>query len=239
MGEHDIAKHTRALVNVIKSPGHLKHKIGDIILEICIIVFAITLSLFVERYREHQNEEKLEHSFLTNLVKDMKTDITQLKDDSTVYEKMRKNFDYLKQAYNGKKLNQDSALRAANSLYNSVDFISSNSRYEALKSSGKLDVIENNNLQLNIVNYYQQTLPSLLASTLAFSNFKFKLGEYTDYHFVIKGKETNIQELMESPVYYNFLNKDGFIKEIISRYHLTIMQSKSIIKEIESEEKNW
>src|ERR1700761_8501165 len=107
MAEHEIIKHTREIVKVVKKPGDIKHKIGDTILEIAIIVFAITLSLFVERYREHQQEQTLEHNFLSNLVGDLKGDVVQLEQDSATYVRMKNSFIYLRQAYFGKKLNPD------------------------------------------------------------------------------------------------------------------------------------
>jgi hypothetical protein len=239
MGEHDVSKHTRKIVQVVKEPGSLKHKVWDILLEIAIIVFAISLSLFVERYREHQQEERLEHNFLTALFGDLGSDLQQLKDDSTSYIRMKRGFTFFRQAYFGKKLQPDSALRNTNYLYNSVIFVPSNSRYEALKASGKLDVIENKKLQIDIVNLYQQTIPSLIGSDVNFSNFKDKLGDYTDHNFVITKAGNNLQQMMETPVYYNLLNKDGFIENITYKYGLTIDQTRKIMKEIKAEERDW
>lgn len=239
MAEHEVIKHTREIIKVVKAPGHIKHKVGDMVLEIAIIVFAITLSLFVERYREHQQEQKLEHSFLSNLANDLKGDLKQLKGDSGTYAQMKNNFAYLKQAYYGKKLNGDSAVKAAQSLYNTVEFVPASSRYEALKASGKLDVIENKKLQIDIVNLYQQTIAQLVLSTHSFSNFKDKLGDYTDHNLVITKTGTNIQKLMESPVAYNMLNRASYIDFILAQYHYTAEQTRHIIKDIEKEEADW
>ncbi|MDP9079449.1 MAG: hypothetical protein M3O71_18610 [Bacteroidota bacterium] len=236
MAEHEIIKHTREIIKVVKNPGDLKHKIGDTILEIAIIVFAITLSLFVERYREHQQEQTLEHNFLTSLVGDLKGDLQQLHNDSANYARMNKSFAYLRQAYTGKKLNPDSALKAAEYLYNSVEFVPSNSRYEALKASGKLDVIENKTLQVEIVNLYQQTMAGLILSTKSFSAFKNKMSDYADYNIVFTKTGNNIQQVMERPVTYNLLNKEGFITNIIDQYHQTSLEVRKIITEIEEEE---
>src|ERR1700744_6222005 len=98
MAEHEIIKHTREIVKVVKKPGDIKHKIGDILLEIAIIVFAITLSLFVERYREHQQEQTLEHNFLSNLSVDLKEDVKQLAGDMDTYRRMDAGFNVMGQA---------------------------------------------------------------------------------------------------------------------------------------------
>ena len=53
MPEHEIAKHTKAIYSEWRNPAHgWKHKLSEILIEILIIVFAITLSLVVERWRE-------------------------------------------------------------------------------------------------------------------------------------------------------------------------------------------
>lgn len=239
MAEHEVIKHTREIVKVVKEPGHIKHKIGDMVLEIAIIVFAITLSLFVERYREHQQEQKLEHSFLANLENDLKGDLKQLKGDSDTYIQMRNNFGYLKQAYFGKKLNADSASLAAQYLYNTVEFVPASSRYEALKASGKLDVIENKKLQVDIVNLYQQTIAQLILSTHSFSDFKSKLGDYADRNLVVTKTGNNVQKLMENPVAYNMLNRGTYIDFILAQYHHTLVQTRQIIKDIEKEKEDW
>lgn len=240
MSELEVVKHTRNLVQIVKNKGHWKHKAADIGLEILIIVFAITLSLIVERWREGQQERKLEHNFLTNLKGDLKGDLQQLKQDSFSYTRMRKVFKAYRSIYeNGAVLNADSANKWVGFLYNTVDFVPSNSRYEALKASGKLDVIENKNLQVDIVNLYQMTIPSMKASTAYFSDVKVKLGDFVDRNLVVSKKGNNIQELMKQPVYYNMINKDGYIDYILERYHETLVQNRNIIKEIETEEKDW
>lgn len=64
MSEHEISKYTKAIYKEWKNPHHSwKHKLGEILTEIFIIVFAITLSLIVERWREHAHEKLLRNSF--------------------------------------------------------------------------------------------------------------------------------------------------------------------------------
>jgi len=60
MPEHDITKHTKAIVNTIREPGKSwKHKLGDILIDIAIIVFGITLSLMLERWRENAHDRTI------------------------------------------------------------------------------------------------------------------------------------------------------------------------------------
>jgi hypothetical protein len=241
MSELEVVKHTRNLLQIAKKKGHWRHKAADIGLEILIIVFAITLSLLVERWREGQQERKLEHNFLSSLRNDLKADAEQLKSDSISYTHLRKAFSYYRQIYEkGVVLNADTANHRIGFLYNGIEFVPASSRYEALKASGKLDVIENKNLQVDIVNLYQMSIPTLRASTSYFNNVvKYKLGDLIDHSLIVTKNGTNIQSLMKQPAYYNMINKDSYVDYIISSYHTTLVQTKKIIKEIEADENNW
>ena len=86
-------------------------------------------------------------------------------------------------------------------------------------------------------NLYQQTIPSLVTSTNFFSEFKGRLSQYADEHLIIKGRQNNIQEVMQSPVMYNMLDRRSFIDSILEKYSLTLKQTRHIIKLIEAEEK--
>jgi hypothetical protein len=67
--EHDIAKHTKEIYKAWSTPGiSWKHKFFDILIEIAIIVFTIALSLFVERWREHLHDKKIEEQSKVNIV---------------------------------------------------------------------------------------------------------------------------------------------------------------------------
>jgi hypothetical protein len=67
--EHYIAKHTKEIYKAWSTPGiSWKHKFFDILIEIAIIVFTIVLSCFVERWREHLRNKKIEKQSTVNIV---------------------------------------------------------------------------------------------------------------------------------------------------------------------------
>ena len=75
-----IKKHTKAVYKVWKNPGmNWKHKLREMLLEILIIVFAITLSLFFERWRQNAEDHNLEKKFLQGLKVDLTKDVQELK----------------------------------------------------------------------------------------------------------------------------------------------------------------
>jgi hypothetical protein len=68
MPEQDVGKHTKEILKKLKEPQlSRKHRLVDITVVISIIVFAITLSLLLERWRENAHEIIVEKKFLTGL----------------------------------------------------------------------------------------------------------------------------------------------------------------------------
>lgn len=242
MPEHDVSKHTKAIVNTLKEPNkNWKQKLGDILIDIAIIVFGITLSLMVERWRENVHERAIEKKFLLGLRIDLQNDIQQLKGDSATYHQLYKGWHYLRNAGMKKiALNPDSALIYAATLTNTTEFVPNDSRFEALKSSGQFNVIENDSLQNLILDLYQNRIASLKLTTTYITNFKTqqllpflsKNMRFTD------NNTTNLQEVIEMPEMQNYLLLGGFGNEATERYHSIIIESKQIIDMINKQYKN-
>jgi hypothetical protein len=237
MPEHDLTKHTKAIVNTIKDPGKSwKHKLGDILIDIAIIVFGITLSLMVERWRENAHERAVEKKFLLGLRVDLQNDILQLKSDSASYYDLNNGWHYLRNAGIHKtNLNRDSLIKYTNTLTNTTEFIPNDSRFEALKSSGQFNVIENDSLQNLILDLYQNKIASLKLTTSYITNFKVQqllpfLSKNMRYNDA--DSTDNLQQVIEMPEMQNYLLFGGFGGEAMDRYHAIINESKKIIEMI-------
>ncbi len=242
MSEHDVSKHTKAIINKIKEPGNnWKHKLGDILMEIAIIVFGITLSLMVERWRENVHERAIEKKFLLGLRVDLRSDIVQLKSDSASYNDLYKGWHYFRNAgINKIALNSDSLKKYNNTLTNTTEFIPNDSRFQALKSSGQIDVIENDSLQNLILDLYQNRIASLKLTTSYITAFKTQqllsfLSKNMRYNDA--GNSINLQEVIEMPEMQNYLLFGGFGSEAMERYHIIIDESKKIIEMINKQYK--
>jgi hypothetical protein len=236
MPEHDLTKHTKAIVNTIKDPGKSwKHKLGDILIDIAIIVFGITLSLMVERWRENAHEKVIEEKFLLGLRVDLQNDILQLKSDSASYYDLNNGWHYLRNAGIHKSiLNRDSLLKYTNTLTNTTEFLPNNSRFEALKGSGQLNVIENDSLQNLILDLYQNRIASLKLTTSYITSFKTQqLLPFLSKNMRYNADTTsNLQQLIEMPEMQNYLLFGGFGAEAMGRYHSIIDESEKIIEMI-------
>lgn len=237
MPEHEIAKHTEAIYKTWKNPDKkVKEKVFEIFIEIAIIVFAITLSLLLERWRENAHDRKIERSFLIGLKRDLQNDTAQLKGDSATYFLLLNGWNYMRNVgMMNLELNKDSMVKYSWTLNNSSDFIANDSRFDALKSSGQLDVIEDDSLKSAILSLYQDKIKVLLLSTGFFTKFKTEqLMPFLAKNFRIsKNGETNISALLNNPEMQNYLLLGNAAKEIMERYHAVIEQSIEIISMID------
>jgi type II secretory pathway pseudopilin PulG len=234
MPEHDLSKHTKKIINTIKEPGKSwKHKLGEILIDVAIIVFGITLSLMVERWRENVHERAIEKKFLSGLRIDLQNDIQQLQSDSATYYQLYKGWHYLRNAGVKKiTLNSDSAILYATTLTNTTEFIPNDSRFQALKSSGQINVIENDSLQNLILDLYQNRIASLKLTTSYITNFKTQLllpFLSKNMRFNDADNTTNLQDVIVMPEMQNYLLLGGFGAEAMERYHAIIDESKKII----------
>lgn len=243
MPEHEIAKHTKAIYTAWKNPAHgWKHKLGEIGIEIFIIVFAITLSLFVERWRENSHERTLEKQFLMGLKKDLQGDLQQYGRDSLSYVFLQKGWNYFYTAGSRQRpINKDSVEMYTNTLFNLTIPFTNSTRFEALKSSGQLGVIEDDSLQNNILDLYQNKLASLGLSLQMFNEVKTEhLAPYLmqNLHLqkdALHKDEFDLVDLIQQPVFRNYLAYRSISYEILDRYHGVMQQSRIIIHMIDEQ----
>ena len=75
--EHELVKHSRKIFSISKEPNQsFIKKAKEIVIEIFIIVFAVTFSIWLHGVTEHKKEQKEVRTFLANtrtdLIKDLK-----------------------------------------------------------------------------------------------------------------------------------------------------------------------
>jgi hypothetical protein len=239
MPEHEVAKHTKAVYTVWTNP-HLKwkEKVIEISIEIAIIVFAITLSLMVERWREKVHQHEIEKDFLIDLKTDLQSDMKQEADDSTSYAQMVNGWRYFYQCgINGQIANRDSLNKYGNKLSNTTSFIPNNSRFEGMKSSGQLFVIENKQLLNLILDLYQYKVTGVNATNDAITFIKqHSLIPFLQEKLVQKKDgSSNMAELLFLPQMQNYLQTSGAAVEALVRYHDIMDQSRKILAMIDEQ----
>jgi hypothetical protein len=240
MAEQEIIKHTKKVLKVATDPKkHWKEKLGEIALEIFIIVFAITLSLYLHERAEKNEERHLQDEFLLGLKEDLQSDIKELSGDSISYIKNLNGFRYFKRLA-VEQGTADSIPYYWNTLYNTADLQPNDSRFQGMKSAGKLYVIADKKLLNDILDLYQEKIPMLLLATNRYSDFKVnRLAAYLENNLTSTDKTNNNLKtlLKESPQLRNYLSYDAFILNILKWYHTVLEQSRLLIDEISKEVK--
>jgi len=239
MAEDEIAKHTKKIYKTSRAKElDLWHKLQEIFVEIVIIVFAVTVSIWFHNRSEHHHQQEDVKVFLLGLQKDLKADIAEMQEDKHSYEMQNAAFTYIKRTKLGEKLNSDSVTYYSAWIYNSTALNPNNGRFEGFKSSGKLGFIENDSLQNDILDLYQENIPSLLASTGNYINHKNILFQYLQKTLHRTSDSTNnLTEVLNTEEAHNISRTLSFTSEITDRYDATINKMKKIIAEIEKEYK--
>jgi hypothetical protein len=236
MAEQEVIKHTKKIFGIWKTENNFLHKLSDFLLEIFIIVFAITLSIYFHDRSELRHQRSETKEFLLGLREDLRTDTVEMNDDIGSYMKASYIFQYITNRKLKEPLNADTINKYKNWIMNTTGLVPNNGRFEGFKSSGKIGTIENKELQNNIMDLYQENIPSLILSTNAYSARKQQLFEY-----LIKDSKrltdssTNLLSVLSSDQVYSICKPLTFIREITNRYDSCISKARAIINEIDKE----
>lgn len=240
MAEQEIIKHTKKVLKVATDPRkHWKEKLGEIVLEIFIIVFAISLSLYLHERAEKREEHHLQDEFLLGLKEDLQNDIKELSEDSLAYVRNLKGFRYFKRLAVEQSL-PDSVPFYWNTLFSTADLQPNDSRFQGLKSAGKLYVIGNKKLLNDILDLYQEKIPALLIATEMYREVKNnRLVPFLENNLSSTSKtDNNLKELLKTSAQLrNYMSYDTFTSDILSKYHQVLEQSRLLIGEISKEVK--
>jgi len=234
VAEDEIIKHTKKIYKVWNSKEHSPlQKIKEFFIEIFIIVFAVTISIWLHNWSEHKHQQEDVKVFLLGLKEDLQSDIKEMKSDSITYEKVTKTFEFVTKIKYGEIINADSLKQYQFYLTNTTGLIPNNGRFEGFKSSGKIGLIEDNVLQNEILDLYQEDIPNLIISTNAYTERKKELFRYmNEKKKRNKDNTDNLNIILSEDAGYNICKNLVFTEEIMERYALCINTSKSIIEKI-------
>jgi hypothetical protein len=233
--EHEITGHTRKIYTITKNKTmSFWKKVKEIVIEIAIIVFAVSLAAFLERSREHSHEQEAVKEFLAGLKTDLQSDITEMSSDKESYYGSGQAFSYLASVKKEKLFNNDSLKKYQHYINNETGLIVNNGRFEGFKSSGRIITIENQDLQNDILDLYQEDIVNLLNATNYYTKRKEYLFQFvTDNLKRITDSTDNFTALMASEKGHNICQTLAFTRPIIDLYDSTINKSKKIIAAID------
>src|SRR5580692_11151723 len=161
--QDEVTKHTRKIYQAMKNPGHsFWEKVRDVTIEVLIIVFAVTLSIWLHNWSDHREEQKRTDEFLAGLKIDLAKDAAQLEENRRSFLEEDSYFKFLVDIDSTGAVDTVNERRIAGHFYFQMRNTHANvGRYEGYKSNGKIGTIENDSLKQAILAYYQQTMPGV------------------------------------------------------------------------------
>jgi hypothetical protein len=230
--EEEVTKHSRKIYRTLKSSKKLfTEKLKEIFIEIFIIVFSVTLSIWLHSWSLHSHQQKETNEFLADLKDDLNKDIVNMDEKKTQMAETIKQYSYLR---NLSEERIDSLTNKKAGIDIGVTFVirkTNNGNYEGFKSSGKIGYIENKKLKKLILEYYQESIPSIEETEKYFNQRLGKIEEliYQDKDKKKKFLDPVLKMTFEVVIQTAKNNKNNYIS--ISK------DAKEIISEIIKEEK--
>ncbi len=238
MAEQDVINRIK---NILKHSRNNKNsfwkKVREIILEILIIVFAVSISIWFQNLNIKKVNKRTEKEFFKDLIVDLKKDVVEWKKEKDFYINQIAILDY--QICLGEQKNNCNAVKKEFDSYSLIIPKYTpvhNSYFDAAKSSGIFSIISNKELLIEIVNYYQEAIPFIKSQKAVFNEENNRLliafkenatflpdGTY-DFKIMMKKPAILFQvKMMKNSIY------------IVEHYNDIIAKTEKLIAKIENE----
>ena len=226
--QDEILKHSNKIMSTLKQKNHsLKEKLQEIVIEIGIIIFAVSFSIWLHGLSEHNHQQEEVKVFFNALKSDLEKDIEYMTDEKTKLTESRK---AIQKILKLNKKQMDSIGRIE------LDFDlttrrTNDANYEGFKSSGKIGYIENIALKSKILSYYQTDMQPLTEIEKYLNSQKVELLES------VGANSFKAIAFAEPLIYTKTLICNGGMTSLIKVYDENIITAKAIIKGINGETK--
>ncbi|WP_342120299.1 DUF6090 family protein [Pseudoduganella sp. OTU4001] len=235
MAELEVAKHGKNVINMAASKEHgLVDKLKEIALEIAIIVFAVSISIWFHSMSEHRHEQKQVRTFLLGLKTDLKRDIAQLTSLAANYRESDAAFRYLGELDPKGTPDAEKFERAYVMTYSNRFFGPVTSRFEGFKSSGKLINIEDEELLNDIMTLYQENHRVIGYSERGWSGQHDKLRSYLDAALESGDSLEQRYRALNTVNGKRLLRNAVTYHQLYQRYEMTAKLSDKIIQRIDA-----
>jgi hypothetical protein len=239
MADQEVVKHVKHAVDVARSHKPWTEKAQEILLEVLIIVFAVSLSIWLHNWSESRKDREEERDFMLGLRKDLLSDIEEMKGDTAIYANVLAGMDYYKRVERGEPINNDSADMYRPILFSTVQIDPRVSRFEALRGSGRLGIVRDKELLVHITDLYTKDFVHLRRLNDFMNSLRTeRLLPFFAAHLDVNKEGTGatnmeaVLRISEARVLISILANAG---ENIADYARVIEKSNLIIKEIDKD----
>ena len=147
------------------------------IFEVFIIIFSVTISFYIQDVLNEKDRIGIKNKALSGVLKDISGDRFSLNEGLDINKKRTESInDFIDKRIDN---NTISSIRRYKS------FLGNNSNYETLQSTGAIESIENQELFINLNNYYKFTYQLLVESALNDKDSFLKFIDYTERNYKI------------------------------------------------------
>jgi hypothetical protein len=241
MSENEIVKHVESAYKVAKDPEkHWLHKLKEILIEIFIIVFAVSLSIWFHNWSDSLHEHKEEREFLVGLQKDIRADLEDAQQDSVFYAQQLASLQYFQRIGAGLPPNPDSSKLYSTVFFSNTMLEPNVSRYEGLKGSGKFGIIENKELLNDIIDLHERTIKHIESLDGYYIDYVTRMGSFIQEHGQLDQAGDSIINshdlLRMSQTRFHLAYGISFITSNLLRYHDScIVHCQKLITQIDKE----
>ncbi len=180
--EDEITKHTRKIVSAARTPGHsFAARMKEIFIEVAIIVFAVSLSIWFHNRSEHQREQTEVRDFLTDVTADLSADIAAMETERQNQQRVVAKYSRLLQISGARADSVDASPTPLTLVLNPALRTTNDGIYEGFKSGGKIGLIEDKQVKQLLLTYYQQKMKALEKSESYYNAAIGRLTRFTGY----------------------------------------------------------
>jgi hypothetical protein len=240
MAENEIIKHTKKVYTVFRSARMgVKEKLKDIFIEIVIIVFAVSISIWFHNWSESIHDRGEEKEFLIGLKQDLQSDIANMEGSRDFYTTTLHGIRYFLNSSKSGSLQKDSVMKYSDVFFGSTDLDPHIARYEGLKSSGKFKIVRNKELLNNIIDFHESLVQRIQVLNGKYYQHKEKLGAVVEQHVELSkdGSILNAGQVLKRSDVRILLELSGglIINNIIGVHDRGIKKCQEIMGQIEKE----
>jgi hypothetical protein len=233
MADQEIIKHTKKVITLWgDAEATFWHKLKDFAVEILIIVFAVTISIWLHNWSEHANEQKVTRTFLLGLKDDLRADIFDVNDELDTYKRFDLLYTFLGNLDQARGFNKDSLHLALTYIGSNTFLRAHKSRFDGFLSAGKIMTIENDSLAQSILEYYEETLPALHTSEQGWISENEVLNNYLINNVRDMGSDSSKFQVLATPK-GKYLTKSLIPwPQLLERCHSVITEANKIVARI-------
>ncbi len=201
----------------------------DHIANLLVVILGISIAFYLESYREETNNSRQEEKYLESLISDLKTDIQALDTLQKFNKRISEALVNLSNASLGRPYESDTALMNYTlTIQYNPPFSPQRTTYESLKSSGKLELIEDFEIRNKVVDLYEQHYRGTNEYDISINehirdfikpyymeHIRFNSGQSVSPDFLYKNEFRN----MIFAYRYLFIAKDNFYRQVSTNVH--------------------